>query len=226
MAVQPLSAASAPSITLTPLPTALLALLLPLLAYIAYALHALLAAQRAHTASLAAATDAVRALHQPLSAAKHAVDAQARTTAAVDRVSSLIEARWPENGSASDPHSVGGRRGSAGSAAARSQAEEDADLYRRKVEAMEGLRRLMEAQPAPLVEDKDLYRRRVEALEGLRRVLEMQPSVEAFKAASVGTKKGARDGRTLAGALSVKSEGRALRRERSGETLGESLLDL
>ncbi|KAK7711125.1 hypothetical protein SLS57_008215 [Botryosphaeria dothidea] len=184
----------------------------------------------AHTSSLAAATDALRALHDPLSSAQRATDAQKRTTQAIERVASLIETRWPEhhshaNGASSSEHG-GERRGSAGSVT-RSQAEEDADLYRRKVEAMEGLRRLMEAQPAPLVEDKDLYRRRVEALEGLRRVLEMQPSVEAVRVvAGGGNRKAGRDGRSLGGALSVKSEGRALKRERSGETLGESLLDL
>ncbi|KAK0663750.1 hypothetical protein DIS24_g1112 [Lasiodiplodia hormozganensis] len=124
------------------------------------------------------------------------------------------------------------RRSSAGSRSTHQQ-EEDADLYRRKVEAMEGLRRLMEAQPAPMVEDADLYRRRVEALEGLRRVLEMQPGVEVLRVAPGAKKKvpgkgavGGGGGMNFGAALSVRSEGRALKKERSGETLGESLLDL
>ncbi|OJD37427.1 uncharacterized protein BKCO1_7000162 [Diplodia corticola] len=147
------------------------------------------------------------------------------------------------------------RRGSAASTGRGSMtysnwynSDDDTDLYRRKVEAMEGLRRLMEAQrPAPAaVEDADLYRRRVEALEGLRRVLEMQPGVgfgagvQGYGGSTVaagrkkGVGRGGGGGGAVAGlggmnfgaALSVKSEGRALKKEKSAETLGESLLDL
>ncbi|KAK7550924.1 hypothetical protein BKA81DRAFT_195482 [Phyllosticta paracitricarpa] len=124
--------------------------------------------------------------------------------------------------------------------AAAGAAGDDIDLYRRKVEALEGLRAILETNQQNLRdvrpgEDEALYRKRVDALEGLWKVMEGQLGVAgggnnggggpvgppATMASAVkGRKGGARKlGRARGSVSEVGSR-------RSEETLAESLMDV
>ncbi|KAK7522361.1 hypothetical protein IWZ03DRAFT_371056 [Phyllosticta citriasiana] len=124
--------------------------------------------------------------------------------------------------------------------AAAGAAGDDIDLYRRKVEALEGLRAVLETNQQNLRdvrpgEDEALYRKRVDALEGLWKVMEGQLGVAgggnnggggpvgppATMASAVKGRKGG--ARKLARARGSVSE---VGSRRSEETLAESLMDV
>ncbi|KAF2092140.1 hypothetical protein K490DRAFT_53286 [Saccharata proteae CBS 121410] len=122
--------------------------------------------------------------------------AQTHATTALTLCAQLLETRVSTTGpntlGSDDYHSATGNT-------IYTKRDEDADLYRRKVEAMEGLRRILEANPGGIGagEDEVLYRRRVEALEGLMRVLDAQPSASDGEGAVMGSEVYARRLRAL-----------------------------
>ncbi|KAK8185753.1 hypothetical protein BC567DRAFT_259095 [Phyllosticta citribraziliensis] len=248
----------------------LVALLLPLLGILIYLTHTLTTNQRAYLARLSTATTALNAVRDTLTQQTSPVavtltDAVKDLHAALaDHASSLTHAavlqrevadelkrvRQPSGGgTATAPHGpllhphlahLQHFPPRATPSTRPGDGADDIDLYRRKVEALEGLRAILESnqnlrdiRPG---EDEALYRKRVDALEGLWKVMESQLGVAgggnnnnngggpvgptAMATATKGRKSG---GRKVARARGSVSE---VGSRRSEETLAESLMDV
>ncbi|KAK8167847.1 hypothetical protein BKA80DRAFT_340833 [Phyllosticta citrichinensis] len=251
----------------------LVALQLPLLGILIYLTHTLTTSQHAYLARLSTATAALNAVRDTLTQQTSPVaitltDAVKDLHAALaDHASSLTHAavlqrevadelkrvRQPSGGgTATAPHGpllhphlahLQPFPRSAAPSTHPGDGADDIDLYRRKVEALEGLRAILESNQSLRDmrpgEDEALYRKRVDALEGLWKVMESQLGVAgggnnnnnhnngggpvgptAMATATKGRKSG---GRKVARAQGSVSE---LGSRRSEETLAESLMDV